>query len=442
MTPSSPSSSSALRVLHPLRDFFRTEAAGGIVLVAATAVALVWANAAPATYDDLWSTVFTIGTADHHLSLTLRAWVNDGLMAIFFFVVGLEIKRELVDGELREPRQAALPVIAAVGGMVVPALIYAVFNAGGSGANGWGIPMATDIAMAIGVLSLLGDRIPSALKLFVLALAIVDDIGAILVIAIFYSDSFNAGAALAAVGLVLAMGTLRALGVRTLWPFIVLGVGVWVAVHEGGVHATIAGVALGLLAPTRPFRQPDLVDADVLTDLSSVERAHETVVHARESVSLVEWLEHRIHPWSSYAIVPIFALANAGVTISRDSVDAALSSPITHGIVVGLVGGKLVGITLFAWLACQLRVASMPRDARMPHIVGVAALAGIGFTVSLFVAELAFGTDGAHTEEAKIGILAASLIAGVLGCILLIGSTARRPRRAPHDEHRRSEPPG
>jgi NhaA family Na+:H+ antiporter len=429
MTSSDRTSVSALRVLHPLRDFFRTEAAGGVVLVAATAVALVWANAAPESYDDLWSTVLTIGTTDHQLSLTLRAWVNDGLMAIFFFVVGLEIKRELVDGELRQPRQAALPVIAAIGGMAVPALLYVAFNAGGPGADGWGIPMATDIAMAIGVLSLLGDRVPAALKLFVLALAIVDDIGAILVIAVFYSDDFDPGAALAAGGLLLVMATLRALGVRTLWPFVVLAVGVWVAIHEGGVHATIAGVVLGLLTPTRPFRQPDMVDADILTDLSTVERAHETVVQARESVSLVEWLEHRIHPWSSYVIVPIFAVANAGVVISHDSIETAVSSPITYGIVVGLVAGKLVGISLFAWLACRLGVATLPRHARMPQIVGVAALAGIGFTVSLFVAELAFGTNGTHTDEAKLGILAASLTAGILGCAILVAA-ARSPRDA------------
>ncbi|MGH8979347.1 MAG: Na+/H+ antiporter NhaA [Acidimicrobiia bacterium] len=423
--------SGAWRVLYPLRDFFHTEAAGGVVLVAATAAALVWANAAPSSYDDLWSTVFSIGTDDHSLSLTLRAWVNDGLMAIFFFVVGLEIKRELVEGELRQPRQAALPVIAAIGGMVVPALVYVTFNAGGPGSDGWGIPMATDIAMAIGVLSLLGNRVPSALKLFVLALAIVDDIGAILVIALFYSDDFNAGAALAAGGFLAAMLVLRAMGVRRLWPFVVLGVGVWVAIHEGGVHATIAGVVLGLLTPTRPFRQADMVDADVLTDLSTVERAHETEVHARESVSLVEWLEHRIHPWSSYVIIPTFALANAGVVISRDSLDAAVSSPITHGIVVGLVVGKLVGISLFTWIACRIGIASMPRDARMAHIIGVAALAGIGFTVSLFIAELAFGANGLYTDEAKLGILAASIIAGALGCTLLLRLPARdEPTRA------------
>ena len=430
MSPSTASSAGALRVLHPLRDFFRTESAGGVVLVVATGVALVWANAAPDSYDDVWSTVFTVGTLDHHLSLTMREWVNDGLMAIFFFVVGLEIKRELVDGELRQPRQAALPAIAAVGGMVVPALVYVAFNAGGAGADGWGIPMATDIAMAIGVLSLLGNRIPSALKLFVLALAIVDDIGAILVIALFYSDDFDPRAALAAAGFLLAMTALRGLGVRRLWPYVVLGVGVWVSIHEGGVHATIAGVVLGILAPTRPFRQPDMVDADVLTDLSTVERAHETVVQARESVSLVEWLEHQIHPWSSYVIVPVFALANAGVVISRDSVDAAVSSPITHGIILGLVVGKLVGISLFAWLACRLGIASMPRDARMPHIIGVAALAGIGFTVSLFVAELAFGADGSLTDQAKLGILTASAVAAALGCALLLLATRGRATEA------------
>jgi NhaA family Na+:H+ antiporter len=341
-------------------------------------------------------------------------------MAVFFFVVGLEIKRELVEGELRDPRKAALPAIAAVGGMIVPALVYVGFNAGGPGADGWGIPMATDIAMAIGVVSLLGHRVAPQLKLFLLALAIVDDIGAIVVIALFYSDDFDAVAALAAGAILLAMIVLRVLGVRTLLPFVALGVGVWIAVHEGGVHATIAGVVLGLLAPTRPFRQGDMVDADALADVSTVETAHETVVIARESVSVVEWLEHRLHPWTSYVIVPLFALANAGVVIDADSLDAAVSSPVTHGIVVGLVVGKLVGISGFAWLACRFGVASLPERTRFADIVGVAALGGIGFTVSLFVSELAFGAASPIADEAKIGILAASLAATALGAVLLL----------------------
>jgi len=420
----------ALRLVHPLRDFLHTEAAGGVVLVVATAAALVWANVSPSSYHDLWSTVFTVGTAERHLALTLRDWVNDGLMAIFFFVVGLEIKRELVEGELRDPRRAALPAIAAVGGMIVPALVFVAFNAGGAGADGWGIPMATDIAMAVGVLSLLGSRVPSPLKLFLLALAIVDDIGAIVVIALFYSDDFDARAALFALGFLALMALLRVLGVRRIWPFAVLGVGVWLSVQQGGVHATIAGVILGLLAPTRPFRQPDMIDADKLADVSTVEAAHETVVHARESVSVVEWLEHLLHPWTSYVIVPLFALANAGVVLSSDAIDRAVSSPVTHGVVVGLVIGKLVGITAFAWLAVRLGIARLPQGTRFSQIVGVAALGGIGFTVSLFVSELAFGSASVLADDAKIGILSASLAAAAFGMVLLTMTTRNEAKTA------------
>jgi NhaA family Na+:H+ antiporter len=417
--------SRALRLLHPLRDFLRTEAAGGMVLVLATIAALLWANLATDSYQDLWSTVFTVGTAEHHLSLTLREWVNDALMAVFFFVVGLEIKRELVEGELRDPRKAALPAIAAVGGMVVPALLFLAFNAGGAGRDGWGIPMATDIAMAIGVVSLLGSRVLPQLKLFLLALAIVDDIGAIVVIAIFYSDAFDGTAAITAVAILAVIVGLRLLGVRAVLPYVVLGVGVWLAVHEGGVHATIAGVALGLLTPTRPFRPGDMIDADQLADVSTVDAALESVVIARESVSVVEWLEHRLHPWTSYVVVPVFALANAGVVLDRASIDAAVSSPVTHGIVVGLVVGKLVGISGFAWLACRSGVASLPARTRTVDLVGVAAVGGIGFTVSLFVSELAFGA-GPLAAEAKIGILVASLTAALLGTTLLLVIGRRR----------------
>jgi Na+:H+ antiporter, NhaA family len=413
----------APRLLHPLRDFLRAEASGGVVLVAAAAAALAWANVAPSSYEHLWSTVFTIGTVDHHLALTLREWVNDGLMALFFFVVGLEIKRELVEGELRDRRRAALPVIAAIGGMALPALIYVAFNSGRAGANGWGIPMATDIAIAVGVLSLLGSRVPSSLKLFVLALAIVDDIGAIVVIAVFYSGNLDARAAVGVAACLGAMLVLRFLGVRAIWPYAVLGVGVWLSVYEGGVHATIAGVALGLLAPTKPLRPPGMIDADQLADVSTVETARETVVQARESVSVVEWLEHLLHPWTSYVIVPVFALANAGVVLDADSVDRAVSSPVTHGVVVGLVVGKLVGISLFAWLAVRLGIARLPDRTRFTQIVAVAALGGIGFTVSLFVSELAFGTGSVLNDDAKIGVLVASVTAAVLGVLLLLATT-------------------
>src|SRR4051794_16590928 len=334
------------RLPAPLAEFLHLEAAGGIVLVVATAVALVWANSPwQDSYQTFWSTHLELSLGSHTLDLTLQEWVNDGLMAIFFFVVGLEIKRELVEGELNDRRRAALPAIAAVGGMVVPALIYLAINAGGDGANGWGIPMATDIAMAIGVVSLLGARVAPSLKLFLLALAIVDDIGAIVVIAIFYSNDIDLGALAFAAGLVVAVAVLRRLGVRPIAVYVVLGAALWLTLHEAGVHATLAGVVLGLMAPTRPIRDREDVSDDKLTDVSTPETARETVVLARESVSVVAWLEHLLHPWSSFVIVPLFALANAGVVLSASTVQDALTSRLTYGVVIGLVVGKLIGIS-------------------------------------------------------------------------------------------------
>jgi NhaA family Na+:H+ antiporter len=418
----------ALRLIRPLPDFLYTEAAGGIVLVAAIAATLVWANAWPASYHDIWTTTFTIGFPDHHLSLTLRDWVNDGLMTVFFFVVGLEIKRELVEGELRQPRKAALPVVAAVGGMIVPALIYTAFNAGTAGSRGWGIPMATDIAIAVGILSLLGTRVPSSLKLFLLALAIVDDIGAIIVIALFYSRGITWESFAGAICVVLLMLAARALGVRNIVAFTVMGIALWILVYDSGVHATLVGVALGLLTPTRPFRAHDMLEADKLTDVSTVEGAYETVVLARESVSVVEWLEYHLHPLSSYVIVPLFALANAGIVVTSGTVDRASSSSVTHGVVVGLVVGKLVGISAFVWLATKLRIGALPDGTSWSQLVGVAALGGIGFTVSLFVSTLAFPGRIALQADAKLGILVASAVAAVLGGLILLATTRNRAR--------------
>jgi NhaA family Na+:H+ antiporter len=418
----------ALRRIRPLPDFLYTEAAGGVVLLVAIATALAWANASPASYDDFWTRTFTIGFPEHHLSLTLREWVNDALMAVFFFVVGLEIKRELVEGELREPRKAALPALAAFGGMLVPALVYVAFNAGTAGSRGWGIPMATDIAIAVGVLTLLGARVPSSLKLFLLALAIVDDIGAIVVIALFYSRGISWGSFAAAVGVVLLMAAARAFGVRNILVYTVMGTAVWVLLYDSGLHATLAGVALGLLAPTRPFRSHDMIEVDKLADVSTVETAYETVVLARESVSVVEWLEYRLHPLSSYAIVPLFALANAGIVVTSNSIDRAVSSPVTHGVVVGLVVGKLVGISGFTWLATKLRIGRLPDGVRWSQIVGIAALGGIGFTVSLFVTTLAFPGRIALQEDAKLGILVASVTAALLGGAILLVTTRNRAR--------------
>jgi Na+:H+ antiporter, NhaA family len=414
------------RVIRPLVDFLRTEAAGGVALVAAAIVALLWANSPwDASYDDVWTTHLAVALGDWELDLDLRDWINDGLMVLFFFVVGLEIKRELVEGELRDPRRAVLPVWAALGGMVVPALVYAAFNAGGEGSDGWGIPMATDIAMAVGVLSLMGSRASPSLKLFLLALAIVDDIGAIVVIAVFYTDDIRGEALLAAAGLVVVVAAMRRAGITSIAPYAVIGAGLWLALHESGVHATVAGVALGLMTPTQPIRHPELIDAGELADVSSYEAARQTATAARESVSVVEWLEHQLHPWTSFVIVPLFVLANAGVPLSGPAVSDALTSSVAGGIVVGLVVGKFVGVAGFTWLAARLRVARLPEGVTWSGILGVSALAGIGFTVSIFITDLAFAGTTLE-DQAKIAILAASVLAAAIGSALLV-TLSRRP---------------
>ncbi len=407
-------------VLSPFRDFLHTEAAGGVVLVLATIVALIWANSPwKESYFDLWHTHLAVTIGSHSINLDLQEWVNDGLMAIFFLVVGLEIKRELVEGELREPRTAMLPAVAALGGMVVPAGIYVAINLGGAGVHGWGIPMATDIAMAIGVVSLLGSRVAPSLKLFLLALAIVDDIGAILVIAFFYSDNINFVGLEIAVLIVLVIVVMRWRRVRFISLYLLAGVALWLALFESGVHATIAGVILGLLAPTRPFRQRELIDADALLDISTPEAATETAILARESISVVEWMEYLLHPWSSFLIVPLFALANAGIPIDSTSINNALSSRITWGVIVGLVVGKFVGIVGTSWIATRIGIGTLPAGASWRGIIGVGVLGGIGFTVSIFVSGLAFGDNPILETDAKLGILAASFIAAVIGALLL-----------------------
>jgi NhaA family Na+:H+ antiporter len=423
------------RFIRPLRDFLHTESAGGAVLVAATVVALVWANSPwKASYFELWDTHLSVSLGARTLDLTLRGWINDGLMALFFFVVGLEIKRELVEGELRDPRRAVLPAIAALGGMLVPAAIYLAINAGGDAVAGWGIPMATDIAMAVGVLTLLGRRVAPSLKLFLLALAIVDDIGAILVIAVFYAEAIHYDALVVSILIAVAVIVLRRLRVWYTPLYGVLGLTMWFFLHESGIHATLVGVVLGLMAPTRPIRQREMVDADVLADIATPETARETVTLARESVSTVEWLEQILHPWTSFVIVPLFALANAGVLLNASVVDDALTSRVTWGVVAGLVAGKLVGVTAFTWLAVRLRIGTLPDGARWSNVVGVAALAGIGFTVSIFVAGLAFD-EPRLTEQAKIGILLASVLAGLLGVLLL----ARSGRAGVHASRERGQ---
>jgi NhaA family Na+:H+ antiporter len=409
----------ARRLAVPLREFLDTEVAGGLVLLAATAVALVWANSPwSSAYDGLWGTELAVEVGRWTLALDLRHWINDGLMALFFFVVGLEIKRELAVGELRSVRNAALPALAALGGMVLPALVFVALNVGGDGRRGWGIPMATDIAFALGVLALFGSRVPSGLKLLLLSVAIVDDIGAIIVIAIFYSGGLAWAPLAVAVGLLAGIAVLHRVGV-VWWPIhVLLGVGVWLATYTSGVHATIAGVALGLLMPTRPLVRHlsvSLGDGDIAPSAPMVRWVKQ---HVQETISAAERLEHTLHPWTSFAVVPLFALANAGVPLSRASLAAAVGSPVTAGVVLGLVVGKLVGISGAAWLAMRLRMGALPDDVTGRQVVAVAAVAGVGFTVSLFIASLAY-PDPDLQDQARVGILAGSLLAAAVGALLL-----------------------
>ncbi|MEX2587505.1 MAG: Na+/H+ antiporter NhaA [Actinomycetota bacterium] len=425
-------------MVRPLQSFFHTQAAGGIAILAGAIVALLWANFFGAeAYNDFWHTQFLIQFGAWSLELDFKHLINEGLMTIFFLVVGLEIKRELATGELRDPRNAALPVLGAIGGMVVPALIYLAINGGtGVGARGWGIPMATDIAFAVGVISLAGKGLPSGLKLFLLSLAIVDDLGAILVIAVFYSTDLALSPLGLAATLVIAIVVMQRLQVRSMIPYIIIGTALWLAVQSSGVHASIVGALIGLLTPSTPFQRSSAVanEARRVADLTAgdPERLDSSVGHwarlwtlSKESVSPLSRLEFHLHPWSSFVIVPLFALANAGVEISPASLAEAASSPIALGVAAGLVVGKTTGIWLAAWIGLKLKVARLPTGVNLSNMFAVAATAGVGFTVSLFVGELAF-TDRTHIEIARIGTLGGSLIAGVIGAFLL-----KRARRSP-----------
>ncbi len=421
------------RFVRPLIRFIHIESAGGVVLLVAAVVALLWANAPfGESYEHFWETHFEFSFSGIHLNESLRELVNDGLMAIFFFVVGLEIKRELVTGDLRDPKAAALPVIAALGGMVVPALLYISFNGAGEASQGWGIPMATDIAFSVGVVSLLGRRVPVGAKLFLLALAIVDDIGAIAVIAIFYTDALLLGYLGAAIGGLVAVSVANRVGIRSMVFYVPVAVATWYCLLESGVHATLAGVALGMLTPvrsmytdrdfhqrtTRILRRYDFDSAAPRAAERVDQDAMEVSMIARESVSPLRRLETSLHPWSSFVIVPIFALANAGVRFAGVDLGEAVTHPVSLGVIVGLFVGKLVGISVFSWFAVKLRLGVLPRFTGWVHIVGLAAIAGIGFTVSLFITGLAFDS-AVLADRAKIGIFIGSFASGVVGYLIL-----------------------
>lgn len=394
----------------------------------ATLLALAWANTFGNGYIGLWERELTVGVGSLAITDDLRHWVNDGLMALFFFVVGLEIKRELVTGELRDRRAAALPVLAALGGAILPALIFLAITAGGAGGAGWGIPMATDIAFALGVVALLGRRVPPPVKLLLLTLAIVDDIGAIAVIAIFYSDGLRPGLLLVGVALVALIAAMHRVDVIYPPLIVIAAIALWMVVYESGVHATIAGVIVGLLTPARPIQTELEAEeiVDVLENRGDL-RADEIRATARligGSVSACDRLIDAVHPWTSYLIVPVFALGNAGIELSGDAFTDP--SDILVGVGFALVAGKLLGITAFSWIAVRLGLGRLPDGAGWPHIIGVGALAGIGFTVSLFITGLAFD-NAALQDDAKIGVLAASVTAAVLGALLLGVADRRRP---------------
>jgi NhaA family Na+:H+ antiporter len=431
------------RIVRPFQDFANKQSSGGIILIIAAAVALVWANSPwGESYIALWHTKLSVGVGDFSISKDLTHWINDGLMAVFFLVVGLEIKREVLVGELSSARNAVLPVVAALGGAVVPALIYLAINAGTEGSAGWGIPMATDIAFALGILALLGQRAPTALKVFVTALAIVDDIVAVLVIALFYTSEISwvglGGGAVFLAALIVA----NLLGVGRTLVYAVLGVGLWLCFLLSGVHTTIAGVLLALTIPATSFINPQAFLERSRYVLDRFEKAGEkggenvlsneerqAALHALNHAAYkleppLHELEHTLHPWVVFAIMPLFALVNAGVPLGGGIVEA-LTSPVALGIVAGLVVGKQLGITLFAWLAVRSGLSELPEGIGWRHIYGVGWLAGIGFTMSLFISDLAFSEDSL-IENAKLGIECASLIAAVVGWTILRGASPPR----------------
>lgn len=417
------------------QEFARLEASGGLVLVACAILALFWANSSWAeSYFHLWETKLAFSLGNLSLSLPMIEWVNDGLMVLFFFVVGLEIKRQLTTGDLASLRRAALPLAGAAGGMLLPAGLYLALNAGGTGQLGWGIPMATDIAFTLGILALLGSRAPLSLKVFVTALAIADDLGAVLVIALFYTSEISwIWLIIAAVIFIALIGFNRA-RVYEPWPYALLGLGLWFAFLESGIHPTIAGVLLATTIPSRNPPKTGALLAQCISVLNEFEdpaarqaRADDSYQSAAQTLEVVadrmqspaQRLEHTLHPWTTYLILPIFALANAGVHLKFD---LSLFGPISVGVLLGLVIGKPLGITILSWLTIKLGWAELPPNVSWRQLFSVSWLAGIGFTMSLFITNAAF-IDPELLDQAKIGVIFASVVAGIIGSVLMVTSS-------------------
>jgi NhaA family Na+:H+ antiporter len=430
------------RLIKPFALFAKQASAGGIVLLACAVIALLWANSPLGEYYfRLWSTPVEVRFGNLiDIDKPLLLWINDGLMAVFFFLVGMEIKRELLVGELRSPRKAMLPMAAAVGGMIVPALIYASLNWGTPEVRGWGIPMATDIAFALGALALLGTRAPLALKVFLTALAIVDDLGAVLVIAIFYTENLKVDALLYSLLFWGAMIAMNRLGVRSGLAYFLVSVGMWYFMLKSGVHATVAGVLGAFAIPVRSRIDPELFIVRVREYLNQFDQpiTERTIILSPEQQSAVEAierealrvqsplqrLEHRLHYFVAFFVMPIFALANAGVALGGEG-GLNWTSRVIWGVALGLLIGKPLGIALFSWLAVRLGLAQLPQGINFVHIVGVGFLGGIGFTMALFIAGLAFRGD--ELNYAKLGILAGSALAGVIGFMMLRMWTKPQP---------------
>jgi len=425
-----------VRLREGFGEFIHTEIAGAIALLLATAVALIVANSPLyAAYDHFWRIEAGIYLGRIAFRQSLVHWVNDALMALFFLVVGLEIKREVLVGELSERRKALLPILAALGGMAVPAVIYLTLNAGGSGAHGWGVPMATDIAFAVGVMALLGNRVPSGLRVFLVALAIADDLGAILVIAIAYTSGLQ-WAWLGWAGVMfLLLVALNRFKVDSPWPYLIIGGLLWLATLLSGVHSTIAGVLVAMAIPSTARLDPLAFTAATRERLGRIEAAHVPGAHvlcddtqqhaaldirkeARHTASPLQRLEFALHPWTTFLVLPLFALGNADVRLVGVDVSALARTPVALGVLIGLVLGKPVGIVALTWLATKTGIAELPAGVRWSHVLGAGLLGGVGFTMSLFVASIAFRGQ-AETIEAKAAILVASVVAGVLGYLVL-----------------------
>ena len=415
------SQSTKLNRISPLADFFKQESASGKLIVLASLVGLLVANSPwGRSYFEILESTFSFSLSAFSFEMNLIHFINDGLMTIFFFVVGLEIKRELVEGHLSTLKNAALPFFAAIGGMLVPALIY-LSIAGESYSSGWAIPVATDIALAVGVLGLIGSKSISILRPFLLGLAVIDDIGAILIIAVFFSVGVNFSWLLAAGVLVLIVVSIKYLDIRFTTVYIFLGLILWLCLYKSGVHPTMAGVILGLLAPAIPFISKEYVDTEELVDLS----VSKTKKIAKNSVSVVEWLLHQIHPWTAFLIVPLFAFANSGIVISSQSLQEALNSPLAWAIFAGLVAGKPLGILAFSFVALKTNVGALSGTVKWREIFATGSSAGIGFTVSIFIAKLAF-TDPNLQNLAILSVLVASVFSGVLSLLLFKLGTSQK----------------